>query len=406
MSELESSVSKTGTTENGRPENTCGILTATGRGAVAVIALWGSNVAAVIDELFDSVSKKRLSESTEQRIFYGVWSSTGEDVVVVRPAGFGDLASVAWEVHCHGGMSAPLSIVKSLGEHGFHQLDQQQIVRRAHGGRWRSELAMEMSRALTETTARHLLHQYSIADLELNRIRVLLDSDPSAAESELVEMLAWSEFGRHLTEPWSVVFCGEPNVGKSSLVNAIVGFNRAIVHEAAGTTRDVVSQVTAIDGWPVEIKDTAGLRDATDAIEKKGIELGKAEIRIADLVVAVLEARKSSPLTLPAALTQRKPDIIVFSKADLCSVEAIAGLAKSSSVSANLPTFVTSAENGTGIQEIVKAIASWLAETQPATGRLIPCTPRQVNLIRSVLEMLRDGRRAEAVSVFHRFDSQ
>ena len=374
--------------------NATGMLTATGRGAVAVVAVWGPGVSTTIDELFGSVSKKRLSKQSGQCIFYGVWKSTGEDVVVVRPAGFKKANSAAWEVHCHGGTSAPRSVLDSFSERGFRELNQSEIARRIQGGNWRSELAVAMTRALTETTARQLLHQYSIADHELNRICSLLESDPSGAESELIDMLNWSDFGLHLTTPWTVVFCGEPNVGKSSLVNAIVGFNRAIVHETAGTTRDVVSQVTAIHGWPVEIKDTAGLRDTTDAIEQKGIELGEAEIRNADLVVAVHEAHDFSKQNLPGVLAKRKPDLYVYSKADLCKDRQSAALPSGA--------LLTSVEDGTGIPELVNAIGAVLIKSQPPAGRLVPCTQRQVDLVQAVLKLLRAGNRLEAAGLLNR----
>ena len=96
--------------------------------------------------------------------------------------------------------------------------------------------------------------------------------------------------GRHLTRPWQVVLTGPPNTGKSSLLNAILGYSRAIVDPTAGTTRDVVTAVTALDGWPVEISDTAGIRATNAAVEQAGIRLAEQRIADADLVVLVLDA--------------------------------------------------------------------------------------------------------------------
>ena len=96
---------------------------------------------------------------------------------------------------------------------------------------------------------------------------------------ELPQVIQGANFGIHLTRPWSVVVCGKPNVGKSSLMNAIVGFNRAIVHAQPGTTCDVVTQTTAVEGWPIELKDTAGLRNAENPIEAIGVRLSREEIR-------------------------------------------------------------------------------------------------------------------------------
>ena len=88
--------------------------------------------------------------------------------------------------------------------------------------------------------------------------------------------------GLHLARPWQVVVAGPPNVGKSSLINALAGYPRAIVHWAPGTTRDAVTVETVLDGWPVELCDTAGLRTAGDAVERAGIELARRKMAQAE----------------------------------------------------------------------------------------------------------------------------
>ena len=87
-------------------------------------------------------------------------------------------------------------------------------------------------------------------------------ADLQAAAARIREWLAWEDFGLHLTRPWNVVLAGRPNVGKSSLINALLGYTRSIVFDQPGTTRDVVTAATAIDGWPIELSDTAGLRES------------------------------------------------------------------------------------------------------------------------------------------------
>jgi tRNA modification GTPase len=91
-----------------------------------------------------------------------------------------------------------------------------------------------------------------------------------------------------------VVIAGPPNVGKSSLINALLGYQRAIVFDQPGTTRDVLTATTAIDGWPVELADTAGIREGDDAIETEGVARALAEIRAADLVVEVWDASQET----------------------------------------------------------------------------------------------------------------
>ena len=113
------------------------------------------------------------------------------------------------------------------------------------------------------------------------------------AESS-IEMLQFRDLGLHLTTPWRVVLAGAPNVGKSSLMNAIAGYQRAIVSPTPGTTRDVVTVTTAIDGWPVQLADTAGLRETQDELESAGVALADAAIGEADLVIVVSDASADS----------------------------------------------------------------------------------------------------------------
>ena len=98
-----------------------------------------------------------------------------------------------------------------------------------------------------------------------------------AARQQIEALLAHAATGLHLIRPWQVVVAGRPNVGKSSLINAIAGYQRAIVHSTPGTTRDIVGVQTAMDGWPVEISDTAGLRETGEKIEQAGHRSGPAE---------------------------------------------------------------------------------------------------------------------------------
>ena len=119
--------------------------------------------------------------------------------------------------------------------------------------------------------------------------RTSIEATRPRRDERIDALLARERLGRHLTRPWSVVLAGRTNVGKSSLMNALAGYGRAIVHHAPGTTRDAVALATAIDGWPVELCDTAGLRAADDAVERAGIERARQRLAQADLVVLVAD---------------------------------------------------------------------------------------------------------------------
>ncbi len=122
--------------------------------------------------------------------------------------------------------------------------------------------------------------------------RLITAADWPAAREAVCQVLARWPIGSHLVEPWRVVLAGPPNVGKSSLVNALVGYQRAIVYDAPGTTRDMVTAITALEGWPVELCDTAGLRSSREAIEAEGVRLARQAAAAADALVLVFSAQE------------------------------------------------------------------------------------------------------------------
>src|SRR5476649_1110675 len=186
---------------------------------------------------------------------------------------------------------------------------------------------------------------------KLARIRTLLD-----------KVLADARQGALLREGLSVVLAGQPNVGKSSLLNALAGAELAIVTPIAGTTRDKVTQTIQIEGIPLHVIDTAGLRETQDEVERIGIERTWGEIGRADVVLHLLDARE--PLSADdAAISARFPAgvpvVRVLNKADLAGVEASADVADDGVMEVRL-----SAKTGDGIaivrSELLK-IAGWQA---------------------------------------------
>ena len=178
---------------------------------------------------------------------------------------------------------------------------------------------LALAEARTTRAAAILLDQYRGAlRRAVEQIEASLQAGAKDAARQQVEaLLAHAATGLHLTRPWQVVVAGRPNVGKSSLVNAIAGYQRAIVHSTPGTTRDIVGVQTAMDGWPVEISDTAGLRESGEEIEQAGIDLARQKILAADLVVLVFD--NSLPWSeQDQALVESYPAALrVYNKSDL-----------------------------------------------------------------------------------------
>jgi tRNA modification GTPase len=238
-----------------------------------------------------------------------------------------------------------------------------------------SAARVALADARTERTAAVLLDQYNGAlRLAMNKIQQTIAGGDVAAACRIQNaILARADFGRHLTRPWRVTLAGRPNVGKSSLLNALAGCSRAIVYSTPGTTRDAVSFQTAIDGLPVELCDTAGLRAATDAIERAGVALARERAANADLVLFVSDW--SEPWSdEDQALADAWPEaVVVHNKSDV------------QAASAHRPKGVlTSAIRGEGIDRLLTAISSRLVPDPPPAGAAVPINEEQVKMVRNL----------------------
>lgn len=172
----------------------------------------------------------------------------------------------------------------------------------------------------------------------------LLRQQLQQAQTHLAQLLQDAERGSKLRDGLHVVLVGSPNVGKSSLLNALAGRDRAIVTEVAGTTRDTLQETIRIDGVELTLVDTAGLRDASDSIEAEGIRRARKELQRADLALAVLDAR--TPEASKQAIAEDLADVAdvlwLHNKADL--LEQLPPLADSE--------LAISAKTGLGLQTL------------------------------------------------------
>jgi tRNA modification GTPase len=302
-----------------------------GKGGVALLRVSGSDALAIAEKVFAPKNKKRLSELDAGRMVYGdIYDADGKDriddgmaVVFRAPHSFTGEDTV--EITCHGGLLVTEAVLSALLSAGARAAEAGEFTRRAFAAgkmglsaaealgsllEAKTHAALKLSRAgldgrleaktgelfselLSVTSALYAAIDYPEEDLAelprdearekiasiLSRVRALADTYKS---------------GHAVAEGIRTVICGKPNVGKSSLFNALVGRDAAIVTDVAGTTRDILEQTAVLGKVTLRLYDTAGLHESGDTVEKIGIERARAALEGAELVLAVFDA--SAPL--------------------------------------------------------------------------------------------------------------
>ncbi|HVU85834.1 MAG TPA: GTPase [Pirellulales bacterium] len=363
-------------------------LTAPGRGAVAVIAIAGPGAAHALAEYFISSSARLPTDLQTQRIYHGRWAAAqGEEIVVCRSA------AEEFEIHCHGGLAAVSRIAHDLESIGGARVEERAWLARRMANSIEQDAWLALAAARTERTANVLLDQcHGALTREIEQVLTDCRQRHFDAACERLQLLAErAALGRHLVAPFDVVLAGPPNVGKSSLINALVGYKRAIVYDAPGTTRDVITADTAIDGWPVTLSDTAGLRDSDDPLESAGVQRALARLQSADLIVLLFDA--CQPMTAPQRrLVEDFPAALTaLTKCDLQP-----GALQPGSPDGMLRT---SAVTGAGLGELLAAISDRLVPDPPRTGVGVAFTTAQCRSIEDALAAVRHSDSALAIEL-------
>jgi tRNA modification GTPase len=355
------------------------LSTPPGEGAIAVVRISGPDALTIAAKIFRG-AKPEPRVATFGRIVDG--DEIVDEVVLTAfhaPASY--TAEHVIEIGCHGGVLISARVLQTVLAAGARAAGPGEFTQRAFiNGKMdltQAEAVMDLIRAQTPLAARAAAEQLQgrigvrimeIREALLNIVAHVeayidfpdedIDPDTGAAMrsrmtsalDSINDLLATADDGRILREGVRLAICGRPNAGKSSLLNCLLGYERAIVSPTPGTTRDTIEESLSLRGIPFRITDTAGLRETPDAIEREGVRRAREIVENADVVLRVVDATDPVALNDPPAASN---ELVVLNKIDLAPAENTSGV---------------SCVTGDGIDELVESIVARV-RSNPAAPR-------------------------------------
>lgn len=414
-----------------------GIATSASLTSISVIRISGAQALAVTDPIFRGVNGRELRDIRPFSVRYGhileddqhfidevlvsyfkgPKSYTGEDVV---------------EISCHGGPLPVRRILEKILAQGVRLAEPGEFTKRAFlNGRIdlsQAEAVMDIISSRTDAALRsandqsrgklsarigelrealmNVMAQIEVTldfpDDELDRASDLKLADALETILQRVEaLLATAEKGKLLREGVNVVIAGKPNVGKSSLLNALLDEQRAIVTEIPGTTRDVIEEYINLEGIPLRLTDTAGIRETTDIVESIGVERSRQSIAQADLIILVLDlSRPLSPEDHDLLEnTGDRTRIVLLNKEDLPQIAEIPDAIREEAT-------VISALNNYGLDELKRRIREIAAgdsagfdETLVTATRHKEALQKAASALGEAVEAIRSGIPMDLITI-------
>lgn len=330
------------------------ISTAIGEAGIAIVRMSGDDSINIIDKIFVSASGIKMADAENRKFLYGHICDGDkkiDEVLVVKMKGpHSYTAEDIVEIHCHGGVVSVKRILNLILSKGARLAEKGEFTKRGFlNGRidlTQAEAVIDLIKAKTDISFDLGLNQLGGALSEvLNKLKDELvsmqalivanidfpDEDiEDAAYNDLLDrsnkilekmdkLLENSKNSRLLRDGINTVILGKPNVGKSSLLNGLLKYDRAIVTDIAGTTRDVIEDYINLDGVFLKISDTAGIRETEDEVEKIGVNIAREKLKDADLVIAIFDISRDFDQNDKEILKliENKKHIIILNKDDL-----------------------------------------------------------------------------------------
>ena len=365
------------------------IATAMSSSGIGIVRISGEEAVSVTEKIFEMKNHKTLSEMPTHTIHYGHIHDGDEviDEVMVLlmrgPKSYTREDTV--EIDCHGGVYVMKRILETVIKYGARPAEPGEFTKRAFmNGRIdlsqaesvidvinsKNEFALksslsQLSGAVSEKVKEirgTILHEIAFIESALDDPEhISLEGYPeqlaeivTETEGKIEKLLANSDNGKMLKEGISTVIVGKPNAGKSSLLNTLVGEEKAIVTDIAGTTRDVLEEQINLNGILLNVIDTAGIRDTEDIVEKIGVERAKKYLNDADLVIYVVDtstALDENDYEIMELLQDRHA-IVLLNKSDLTPVTTVEDIRKH----LDKKMIAISAKEQTGIDELTEVI--------------------------------------------------
>lgn len=404
------------------------ISTAAGNAGIGVIRLSGKNSIEIADKIFVAANHKTLQETADKKIVFGHILDAGgeildEVIILVMRAPKSYTCENVVEIQCHGGAEVLRNILRRTFEAGARLAERGEFTKRAYlNGRLdisQAQAVMDIIQAKTSTAlkvaqtqlagkaAKNWLelrqnilelvaHIEALIDFPEDEIDDLIEQEIiqkiDAQLEKIAELQNNSAKGKILREGLETVIVGKPNVGKSSLLNFLTDSDRAIVTEIPGTTRDTIEEFINIEGVPIKIIDTAGIRNAENVVEQIGIDKTKNLIDKAQLALALFDS--SAALAKEdfeiLQLIKNKTAIILLTKKDLpqkISAAEIEQLTDKKIIS-------ISAKTGEGVKTLEENIFALVGEID-FKNAFIP-TEREGNILSQVANHLREAEKSVA----------